>query len=170
MARVEEHIRAAVPGDLAALVQIYNHYVVETAITFDTEPVVLETRRRWMQTFESSGPHRLLAAVQGGQAVGYAYSHAYRRKAAYATTVETSIYLAPRVVSKGLGTRLYTALFDAIAGEDLHRAVAGVTLPNAASLALHRRLGFEPCGVQTEVGRKFGRYWDVQWLERAIGS
>jgi phosphinothricin acetyltransferase len=66
------------------------------------------------------------------------------------------------------GTRLYTALFEALRGQDLHRALAGVTLPNPASVALHRRLGFERAALYREVGRKFDRYWDVAWFQKDL--
>jgi phosphinothricin acetyltransferase len=69
---------------------------------------------------------------------------------------------------RGIGTRLYSALFEAIAHEDIHRIVAGYTLPNAASAAFHERFGFKLVGVFTENGRKFGRYWDVAWTQRSL--
>jgi phosphinothricin acetyltransferase len=82
--------------------------------------------------------------------------------------VETSIYLAPGATGRGLGTRLYSALFAALEGEDIHRAYAGVTLPNDASLRIHERFGFRQVGVYEEVGRKFGTYYDVAWLEKRL--
>ena len=167
----EETIRAAVAADLDALTRIYNHYVVETAITFDTEPYEAIARRPWLEQFAETGPHRLVVAADSAdRVIGYAGSHRFRPKAAYDTTVEVTVYLAPEVQQKGLGTRLYQALFRRLEGQDLHRAVAGVTLPNPASLALHARFGFTDCGVQSEVGRKLGRYWDVQWLEKQLGG
>ena len=72
------------------------------------------------------------------------------------------------MTGRGLGVRLYAALFDRLADEDVHRAVAGITLPNPASIALHRRFGFRDVGVFSENGRKLGRYWDVAWLERDL--
>jgi phosphinothricin acetyltransferase len=84
------------------------------------------------------------------------------------TSVETSIYLAPEATGRGMGTDLYAALFAALAEEDLHRAYAGVTLPNTASVALHRKFGFRSIGVYREVGRKFGKYWDVEWFEKPL--
>jgi phosphinothricin acetyltransferase len=100
--------------------------------------------------------------------VGYAGTTRFRPKPAYDTTVETSIYCAPEAVGKGIGSRLYSALFDAIAGEDIHRIVAGYTLPNPGSAALHARFGFKLVGVFQENGRKFGRYWDVAWSQRPL--
>jgi len=163
-------IRSGLEGDLPALTEIYNYYVRETAITFDIEPFTTQTRRPWFSHFNGEGPYRLIVAEKEGDLLGYANSHPLRAKAAYITSVETSIYLAPEAGGHGIGTALYTALFDALRDEDVHRAYAGITLPNAASLALHRRFGFEPLGIYREVGRKFGRYWDVQWLEKAVND
>jgi phosphinothricin acetyltransferase len=157
--------------DLAALTEIYNHYVRETAITFDITPVTPGERRPWLLSHPEDGPHRLLVARRpgpGGQVLGYATSSAFRPKAAYATSVETSIYLAPGAGGGGIGTLLYERLFAALGGEDVHRAYAGVTLPNEASIRLHRRFGFEQVGVYREVGRKFGVYHDVAWFEKRL--
>jgi phosphinothricin acetyltransferase len=77
-----------------------------------------------------------------------------------------SIYLAPGATGRGLGTALYGALLPRLDREDVHRALAGVTLPNPASLALHERFGFHRVAHFSENGRKLGRYWDVVWLER----
>lgn len=158
-------IRAAQPGDLQALTDIYNHYVRETSITFDVEPRTLEQRRQWLEGFAATGRYRCFVAVKDGSAIGWASSHRYNERAAYDTTVACGIYLAPEATGQGLGRRLYTVLFDALAREDIHRLFAGITLPNEASVRLHRAMGFEPVGVYREVGRKFGRYWDVAtWL------
>ncbi len=100
--------------------------------------------------------------------ISYASTGRFRVKPAYDTTVESSIYCAPEAVGRGIGTKLYVALFEVLADQDINRIVAGVTLPNDASVALHRRFGFQPVGTYTEVGRKFGRYWDVMWLERPL--
>jgi phosphinothricin acetyltransferase len=113
-------------------------------------------------------PYRLLVAVEGDDVVGYATSGPFRAKPAYATSVETSVYLRPDATGRGLGLLLYRALFEALAGEDVHRAYAGVALPNDASRALHEQLGFREVGTFVEVGRKLGRYWDVCWFERAL--
>jgi phosphinothricin acetyltransferase len=164
----EPTIRSGGERDLVALTDLYNHYIHETPITFDIEPFTPETRRPWLEQFAGTGPHRLLVAESAGRVVGFACSGRFRAKAAYDTSVETTIYLAHDEVRRGLGTRLYQALFAELEGEDLHRAYAGVTLPNDASLALHGKLGFQPIGIYREVGHKFGRYWDVQWLERAL--
>jgi phosphinothricin acetyltransferase len=160
-------IRRGRAEDLGALTAIYNHYVRETAITFDLEPYSVEARRPWFDGFAASGCHQLFVAEEAGQVVGWACTRQFRDKRAYETSAETSVYLAPDAHRRGLGTQLYTRLFEAIAGEDVHRFIAGITLPNEASIALHARFGFERVGVMREVGRKFDRYWDVLWMERA---
>jgi phosphinothricin acetyltransferase len=159
-------IRVAEEGDLPDLVDLYNHYIRETAITFDTEPYTVAARRPWFAGFGKTGRYRLMVAEQDGRVVGYASSTVFRTKAAYDPSVETSIYLAPDLTGNGLGARLYAALFDALRTEDIHRAYAGITLPNAASIAIHERFGFVYTGTFSEAGRKFGRYWDVAWYEK----
>jgi phosphinothricin acetyltransferase len=121
-----------------------------------------------MDRYADAGPHRLIVAADGDAIVGYATSGKFREKPAYLTSVETTVYVRPDHHGRGIGTRLYAALFTALAHEDLHRAFAGIVLPNPASEALHARFGFRPVGLFREVGRKFGRYWDVQWLERPL--
>ncbi len=164
----ETIIRPGEARDLPGIVAIINHYIERTAITFDVVPYTVETRRPWFDQFAATGRYRLLVAedVQSGRPLGWACSGPFRAKAAYETTAETGIYLAPDGVGAGLGTRLYEGLFEALRGEDLNRLVAGVTLPNERSVRLHERVGFERVGVFTGNGRKFGAYHDVAWFER----
>lgn len=162
-------IRTGEESDLPELTAIYNHYVTSTPITFDLTPSTVEERRTWFDAHPPTGPHRLLVAEEAGTILGYATSSRFRPKPAYLPSVETSVYLSPDAVGRGVGSRLYEALFAALATEDVHRAYAGIALPNAASERLHLRFGFTPVGTFREVGRKFGRYWDVLWLERGVG-
>lgn len=162
-------IRSALPDDLPALTDIYNYYVVHTAITFDLSPFTPEERRAWFDAHGIAGRYRLLVATEDDSRIaGYATTSPWRPKAAYATTVEASVYCHPDAVGRGYGRALYAALFDAIAHEDVHRIVAGVSLPNPASIKLHERCGFRAVGVFPAVGRKFDRYWDVAWFERPL--
>jgi len=161
-------VRPGRAGDLAQLNDLYNHYIRETHITFDIEPWPLEQRRDWFGHYDTTGRHRLLVAVEGDRVLGYASSSPYRPKQAYETSVETSIYLLPEATGQRVGSALYEALFAAIAGEDVHRAYAGVTIPNPASIALHTRFGFREVATYTEQGRKFDRYWDVVWFEKPL--
>jgi phosphinothricin acetyltransferase len=164
----EVAVRPGRPEDVAALTDLYNHYVVTTAITFDIEPFTVEARTDWFSHYRPDGPHRLYVAAAGDTAVGYATSSPFRQKAAYATTVETSVYCHPDWTGRGIGSALYEALFAGLGDEDLRRACAGITLPNDASVALHHRFGFHDVGVHTEVGRKHGRFWDVLMMERPL--
>ena len=164
-------VRAAVLADVPALTDIYNHYVRTSGVTFDTTEFTVEARQEWFSHYATTGPHRLLVAVDGDSAdmvLGYASSSPFRPKPGYLTSVETSVYLRPDATGRGIGTTLYRAMFDALAGQDLHRAYAGVALPNVASVRLHERLGFREVGTYVEVGRKFDRYWDVLWFERPL--
>lgn len=154
-------IRAARADDLPALLDVYNHYVLTTPITFDIRPRTLEQRREWFAQFSNAGRYRCLVAARGDIAIGWASSARFKEKEAYATTIESSIYLAPGEGGRGLGRRLYQSLFDALAGEDIHQVFAGVTVPNDASVRLHQAMGFALVGNYAEVGRKFGLFWDT---------
>lgn len=162
-------VRPAGEADLDGINSLYNEYVLTAHYTFDVEPMSIDARREWFSHYGDSGRHRVLVAVDGDQVIGYVSSGRYRVKAAYETSIETSIYLAPEATGMGIGTKLYTALFEALEGEDVHRAYAGISLPNPASIALHQRFGFKKAGHYSEQGRKFGRYWDVAWYEKALG-
>jgi phosphinothricin acetyltransferase len=159
-------VRAGRRDDLPALTEIYNHYVEHTHVTFDLEPFTVDQRGEWFDHYSDTGRHRLLVAVDGDEVLGYATSGRFRDKPAYAPSVETTVYCHPAAVGRRVGSALYAELFDVLSGEDVHRAFAGVALPNDSSLALHHRFGFTEVGTFREVGRKFGRWWDVQWLER----
>ncbi|MCX4823746.1 GNAT family N-acetyltransferase [Streptomyces sp. NBC_01142] len=169
--RTEVQVRAGGEADLEALTELYNHYVRETAITFDTATFTPEQRRPWLHSHPEDGAHRLLVAqdVRSDRVLGYVTSSPFRAKAAYSTSVEVSVYCAPDTAGRGIGTLLYTSLFEALEGEDLHRAYAGIAQPNEASARLHTRFGFRHIGTYEQVGRKFGQYWDVAWYEKKLG-
>ena len=161
-------IRPARAEDLPAIVEIVNHYICESHVSFDLEPHTAASREGWSAGFAERGPHRLLVAEDAGEVLGYAASQPFRAKAGYARSVETSIYLRPGAEGRGLGRQLYGALFAELDREPVHRAYAGIALPNPASVALHTRLGFRSVGAMREVGFKFGRYWDVEFFEKAL--
>ena len=162
-------VRSATLEDLSALTDIYNHYVVHTAITFDLQTFTAATRREWFDNHAETGRYRLLVATDSeGGCLGYASSSRWRPKPAYNTTVEASVYCRPDAVGRGCGTALYTALFAALEREDVRTIVAGVSLPNSASLSFHEKFGFRQVGVFHAVGRKFDRFWDVAWFERPL--
>ena len=161
-------IRPATRADLPQITSIYNHYVLNTPITFDIEPLGPEQRVGWFNEHTEGSRYRLLVGEEGGRILGYAGTGRFRSKAAYDTTAEVTVYCAPGATGRGIGAMMYQRLFDALRNEDLRRLVAGITLPNEASIALHRRFGFTEVGVFSENGRKFDRYWDVLWMERSL--
>lgn len=168
-------IRRGFERDVAALTEIYNYYVVNTHFTFDVEPWSVEVRLRdWFSLFGERGRYRLLVAASGRgeteKIIGYASSGRFKKKRAYETSVEATVYLKSGVKGRGIGRLLYESLFAELKSEDVHRAYAGVAQPNEVSLRFHQRMGFREVGTYREVGRKFGKYWDVTWLERPIGS
>lgn len=162
-------VRSAVESDLPALIAIYNWYVENSAATFDLESHDVGDRREWFDQFSAIGPYRLLVAVDDvGRLLGFAYSGRFRERAAYRPSIETSVYLKPDAGGRGVGSMLYQQLFAEIRREDLHRCYAVIALPNDASVALHRRFGFEEVGRLREVGFKHGDWWDVAYLEKAL--
>jgi phosphinothricin acetyltransferase len=161
-------VRAAQRGDLAQLVAIYNHYVEHSTATFDTEPTSVQDRWAWFETFSDAGPHRLLVAAEGERVLGCASSGPYRTHPAFAQTVEVGIYIDPEARSMGIGSALYGRLFEQLRSEALHLAVAGIALPNDASVALHRKFGFTDVGVFEEYATKYGAYLSSLWMQRRL--
>ncbi|HSJ52074.1 MAG TPA: GNAT family N-acetyltransferase [Actinomycetota bacterium] len=163
-------VTPATAADLGAISRIYDHYVERSPATFDVKPKTLAWRREWFSTFAERGRYRLLVARGDGGLLGYASSSPHRPKAAYEPTVETTLYVAPGHTGRGIGLALYRSLLTELETEDVHRACAGITLPNPGSVRLHERCGFRLVGTFTEQGRKFDRYWDVAWYERPFPS
>jgi phosphinothricin acetyltransferase len=163
MAPVPPTLRPATGADVPAIAAIYGSAVRTSVATFDTgDP----PPSYWAEKLASSAAgDRVLVADDGGTVLGFAYSSAFRPRPAYARTRETSIYLAPEAVGRGLGRRLYAHLLGLLREDGVHCAVAVVAQPNPASTALHEALGFELVGTLREVGRKFGRWVDTRWYQ-----
>ncbi len=159
-------IRKAHPSDAAPLLEIYRPFVEDMSTSFELQvPAEDEFARRVEGSLAS---HDWLVAEQAGSICGYAYATAHRAREAYRFAAETSVYLHPDFQGQGLGKRLYQALFESLGALGYHYAFAGITLPNPASLALHKSLGFEHIGVFKEVGYKQGRWHDVSWWQRPV--
>jgi len=156
-------IRAATERDVHAIARIYAHYVRETPITFDLEP---PAEAVWRERIASRYPWFVIEA--DGEVAGWASGGPFRPKAAYEHTLETSIYLDPTHWGRGLGRPLYGALLAEATARGFHVAIAGVTVPNDRSVALHERLGFTRAGTFAEVGRKFEAWHDVAFFRRAL--
>ena len=160
-------IRLAAADDLASIVEIRNHYVANTMVTFDETPETTDDRRRWFEQFGPAGRYRLVVAADE-QVCGWACSVGYRDHPAFVETVEFNICLAPTHLRQGLGTLLYRRLLAELEQEDIHRAVAGIVLPNEASVRLHRRMGFTDVGVFDEYATKGDRYLSSLWMQRRM--
>jgi phosphinothricin acetyltransferase len=160
--------RRAHEADLPAITEIYNYFVANTVITFDTRLFRASDRLGWFHQFAAHGPHQIFVAAGAGNVIqGFAYSSAFRDKPAYERTVEVAIYLAPHADEQGIGSTLYGALFAALDAEPgLHRAIAMIAQPNPGSAALHEKFGFRGIGELSEAGFKFGRYVDILMMER----
>ena len=162
-------IRAGEAHDLSRLVDIYNHYVTETHVTFDTEPFAVGSRTHWFTQFAETGPCHLLVGELDDEVIGYACSQPLKTKPGYSTSVETSIYLDPTCFGRGFGRQLYGRLIGHLeAAESVHRAYGGIAQPNPASVKLHEQLGFVHVASYHEVGFKHGKYWDVHWYEKDL--
>lgn len=159
-------IRTATAGDAAACAAIYAPYVTGTAITFEVEPPGEEEMAARIATAVAS--HAWLVLEDEGRVVGYAYGGPYKERAAYRWSCEVSVYLELGRRRTGAGRRLYEALFERLAERGYRTAVAGMTLPNEASVGLHRALGFEPVGTYRRIGWKYDRWHDVAWTQRPL--
>jgi phosphinothricin acetyltransferase len=163
-------IRPGTEDDLAAIVAILNYTIVNSDATFTSEPVTVAERRDWFERFSPTGPYRLLVARRGDRVLGYAASQPYWDHERFGETVEVSIALDADCRGHGVGTALYRALFGCLASEPVHVALAGIVLPNDASVALHRTFGFTEVGTFHEYGIKNGRYLSSVWMERLLSS
>ena len=155
------YIRKAVIEDLPALLEIYNHEVLNGTATFDLTPQTLEQRRKWFDAHNIDN-HPLYVADIDGCAIGYVSLSAYREKEAYRSTVELSVYIHPDHRGEGLASALMSFILDeARRDESIHTVVSVITAGNVASVRLHEKFGFSFGGTLKEVGVKFGKYLDI---------
>ena len=161
-------LRLAGFDDAEAIRQIYNREVVESTVVFDLVPRTLEEQRRWQD--DRSGAHAVVVAVEGGEVVGFGSLSAYRDRPAYRTTVEDSVYVHRDHQGRGVGRAVLSELIDVATTRGFHAVLARIVGHNEASIALHRRLGFAPAGVEREVGRKFNRWLDVVVMELLLST
>ncbi|MCC3282036.1 MULTISPECIES: GNAT family N-acetyltransferase [Arthrobacter] len=160
--------RDATPADAAACAALYAPYVLQTAVSFETEPPAAEEMARRIAAAQER--YAWLVGEHDGVVAGYAYAGSWRSRAAYARTAETSIYVAQSATGTGVGSVLYRALLERLGKLGLRTVVAGMTLPNPASEALHTALGFMPVGVFRRVGWKHGAWHDVSWMQLDLSA
>jgi len=164
------HIRRATAGDAERVADIYNWYILNTIVTFETDVVSPQEIEKRIQ--ETSMKHDWLVGEVNQKLIGYAYYGPFRSRAAYNHTVESTIYLSQESIGKGFGRVLYAKLIESVNGRGFREAIGVIALPNPQSIALHRAMGFAEVGVLKGVGYKFGRYIDVGiWqLRQPAGS
>ena len=161
-------IRMATVQDAAELLEIYRPYVEETSITFETEvPTEVEFAERIAEIL-SRFPY--LVAEEDGRLLGYAYAHPFHQRAAYGWTVESSVYVRKDVRHGHIGTLLYEKLLSMLRAQGVRNVCAVITVPNAPSMAFHKKLGFEIGGVLPDFGYKLGRWHGVSYLYRSLGG
>jgi phosphinothricin acetyltransferase len=157
-------IRTANLEDAAAIAAIYNFYVESSHSTFETETVnESEMRRRVSEILEN---YPFLVGEENGEIIGYAYAARYKTRAGYRHSVEISVYIKNGIGGKGVGTILYENLFDELKAKPVHAIVAGIALPNEASIRLHEKFGFKKVAHFSEIGFKHGRWIDVGYWEK----
>ena len=159
-------LRPATPCDAAAILAIYAPYVENTTVSFELPaPSLVEFTAR---IAEICAEYPYLVAEENGVIVGYAYAHRHKERAAYGWNAELSVYLAPDFQGRGIGKRLYRALMELLARQNVRNVYGCVTMPNEKSAALHHSLGFTDAGIWHNSGFKFGAWRDVAWFEKAI--
>ncbi|MNO35842.1 N-acyltransferase YncA [compost metagenome] len=161
-------IREAVLEDLPDLLAIYNESVLNSAATFDLEAQTLKQRRVWFDNHGGRFP--LIVATAQGEVVGYCSLSPFRAKPAYAHSAELSVYLAAEFRGQGIGSALTADILQRAAALGYHTVISGVVGGNEASRKLHEKFGFEYIGCFKEVGRKFGKWWDVHFYQYITGA
>ncbi|MGH3985429.1 MAG: GNAT family N-acetyltransferase [Pseudonocardiaceae bacterium] len=162
------NVRDASERDAEACTVIYAPYVTDTAITFESDPPLPAEMARRIAT--ALRTHAWVVLENQGRVVGYAYGGPFKSRAAYRWSCEVSVYLERGRRRTGSGRALYEALFARLAERGFRTAVAGMTLPNVASVGLHRAMGFEPVGIYRRIGWKHDTWHDVAWAQRTIAT
>lgn len=152
--------------DAERIAEIYNWYVLHTVVTFETTAVTPTEMQQRIR--EKLADYDWIVGEREEQIIGYAYYGAFRARAAYRQTVESTVYLSPEAIGKGFGKSLYAALLESATRRDVREVIGVIALPNPASIALHRTLGFDEVGVLRGVGCKFGQYIDVGLWQRSL--
>jgi len=159
-------IRPATIADAAAICHIYNPYILDTVISFETEPVTAEQMCQRILDITANLPW--LVCTEDDEILGYAYATKWRARAAYQHAVESSVYLSPLAAGKGLGSALYRALITELEKLPVHTVIGGIALPNAASVGLHEKMGYIKVAHFAQVGKKFDRWIDVGYWQRVL--
>ena len=156
-------IRPATSDDATAVAEIYNYFIADTIITFETETISAAEMASRIVSIQQTYP--FLVYEDQGEVCGYAYASQWRTRSAYRYATESTIYLQPTSGGRGVGTQLYGALIDVLRQRQFHCVIGGISLPNIASVALHEKLGFEKVAHFPQVGRKLDKWIDVGYWQ-----
>lgn len=156
-------IRAATSQDAETIAAIYNYYILNTVITFEEVEVSTEQMAGRIEKVRAKYPW--LVFEHDGVVVGYAYATDWRERSAYRFSAESTIYLDQQWGGRGVGRRLYAELMNQLRAQGVHTVLGGIALPNAASVALHEKLGFVNTAQLCEVGFKHNRWIDVGYWQ-----
>lgn len=159
-------IRPIEAKDAGACCAIYNHYIEHSIVTFEEEPISIEEMRHRIGAITASHPWLVFEDDDG--VAGYVYAGPWKMRHAYRYSAETTVYLAPGRQGRGMGSALYEALLPTLRDMSVRAVMAGIALPNDASVALHEKAGFEKVAHFREVGWKFERWIDVAYWERIL--
>ncbi len=163
---MNKKIRLAAEADSTSILEIYAPFIEDTVITFEYEVPTLSEFSKRMANIQKKYPW--LVCEVNDSIIGYAYASQFNERAAYAWSVDFSVYIKPEYHNKKIGKALYTALSQLLRLQGYCNAYTGVTLPNIKSEGLHESFGFKPVGVYHNVGYKFGNWYDVKWFELEI--
>ncbi len=156
-------VRPASEADLPSINDIYNYFVVHSTCTYQEEPEPLDARRQWFAHHDEA--HPAIIAEVAGRVVGWGSLSAYHARSAYRRTVEDSVYVHHAHHGRGIGSLLLSELIARALRAEHHAVIAGIDAEQAASVALHAKFHFEGVGRLRQVGRKFGRWLDVIYME-----
>jgi phosphinothricin acetyltransferase len=158
-------IRAISDEDVNSITEIYNYYISETQVTFETEIIIPDNMSERISKVKSNNLPWIVAEDDLGNVIGYAYATKWRERFAYRFSVEITVYLSAKSTNKGMGTSLYKALFAELKLRNIHSIIGGITLPNASSVALHEKFGMVKVAHFKEVGFKNNQWLDVGYWQ-----
>ena len=160
-------IRTAIASDAKSIAAIYNHYILNTRITFEENPVDEQTMRRRILTHPKLP---WFVFEENNTIVGYCYSVPWKPWSAYRFTLECSVYVRASHQKKGIGKTLYSYLFQSLKNKNFHSELAGISLPNNKSVNFHECLGFQKVGQLKQVGYKFNDWIDVGYWQYTLNN
>ena len=160
-------IRPVTIDDAEAIGRIYNHYILNTIVTFEEQAVSANDMAKRINEYAAVALPWLVTE-QDGKVVGYAYASKWAGRCGYRFSVESTVYLDPTATGQGHGTKLYEALFAILRSHSMHVVIGGIALPNPASVALHEKVGFQKVAHFKEVGFKFNQWVDVGYWQASL--